>query len=123
MTIFLLTLLGVGFAVGVLSAASGIGWGVLIVPLLLLHPEISPKQAVTISLFAFLLNGAVASFFNFRAGFIIWQYALWLGAGGIAGAVVGSQVLRTVPPNILERVIGIVIIIVGLKMLFLRTSP
>ncbi len=71
--LFWLVLLGAGFGAGAVSAATGIGWGILIVPLLLLKSDIPPKQVVAIALLSFLFNGAMASFQNVRHGLVVWD--------------------------------------------------
>ncbi|MEE8395836.1 MAG: TSUP family transporter [bacterium] len=74
MDLFWLVLLGAGFGAGAVSAATGIGWGILIVPLLLLlKSDIPPKQVVAIALLSFLFNGAMASFQNVRHGLVVWD--------------------------------------------------
>ena len=70
-----------GAIVGTLNAATGVGWGIIVIPVLFLIPALTPRQAVAVSLLAYLFNSLVASFENVRSGLIVWRYAVYLSAG------------------------------------------
>ena len=60
-------LLVLGAIVGTLNAATGVGWGIIMIPVLFLIPALTPQQAVAVSLLAYLFNSLVASFENVRS--------------------------------------------------------
>ena len=74
-----------GAIVGALNAATGVGWGIIMIPVLFLIPALTPRQAVSVSL--------VASFENVRSGLIVWRYVVHLSAGAIVGGVYGAYLL------------------------------
>ena len=120
MDAYALLLLFVGLAVGALNASTGIGWGIITVPVLFALAPILPREAVAISIFAFLWNGLAASFENFRHGIIQWKYAAALAAGGFAGGLLGAYVLRSLPADALRRGVGVVVVLAGLRMALAR---
>ena len=84
---------------GTLNAATGVGWGIIMIPVLFLIPALTPQQAVAVSLLAYLFNSLVASFENVRSGLIVWRYAVYLSAGAIVGGVSGRICSRTSRPS------------------------
>ena len=66
---------------GTLNAATGVGWGIIMIPVLFLIPALTPQQAVAVSLLAYLFNSLVASFENVRSDLIVRRYAVYLSAG------------------------------------------
>ena len=66
------------------------------IPVLFLIPALTPQQAVSVSLLAFLFNSLVASFENVRCGLIVWHYAVYLSAGAIGGGVYRAYLLKNV---------------------------
>lgn len=109
-----------GLLVGAVNASTGIGWGIMTIPLLFMIPGIQPREAIAISLLAFVCNGVAASIENVRYGAINWKYAVWLAAGGVAGGLVGAWVLRSVPGATLERAVGVLVVLAGLWILASR---
>ena len=117
---YALGLLFLGFLVGALNASTGIGWGVITVPILFLLPALPARQAVAVSLLALLFSGAVASIENIRHGLVHSRYAAYLAAGGVAGGFLGAQFLRGIPTLPLRRVVGVIVIAAGVRMITAR---
>ena len=88
-------LLVLGAIVGTLNAATGVGWGIIMVPVLFLIPGLTPQQAVAVSILAYLFNSLVASFENVRGGLIVWNYAVYLSIGAIIGGMIHRSLLDT----------------------------
>lgn len=117
MDIYALLVFALGLTVGAVNASTGIGWGIMTVPLLFMIPGIQPREAIAISLLAFVCNGAAASVENLRYGAVNWMYAAWLAAGGIGGGLLGAWLLRSLPGDTLERAVGVVVVLAGLWIL------
>ena len=113
-------LLAIGVIIGAVNSATGIGWGIINVPILLSLPFLNPKQAIALSVFAALFVNAMASFENLKRGYIVWQYLLWMAAGGIFGGYVGAYVLSVVSPHLIKRTVAILCIGVGFKLLLVK---
>lgn len=84
-----LMVLGVG--VGLLSGFFGIGGGFLIVPGLILAADMKLEEATSASLVAVTAFGITAAGSYAWSGLVDWQVAALLIAGGVAGAMAGTQ--------------------------------
>ena len=113
-------LLVLGAIVGTLNAATGVGWGIIMIPTLFLIPALTPQQAVAISIFAYLFNSLVASFENLRSGLIVWNYAAYLSIGAIIGGAAGAYLLKNVSALTLKRIVGVLVIAAGANLLVNR---
>ena len=113
-------LLALGLVVGTLQASTGVGWGVITIPLLFLIPGLKAQQVVAVSMLASLFNVAAASFENIRHGNMHWRYALYIAAGAVVGGFIGAYLLRNLPALAIRRSVGVIAILAGTRMLFAR---
>ena len=113
-------LLVLGAIVGTLNAATGVGWGIIMIPTLFLIPSLTPRQAVAVSLLAYLFNSLAASFENVRSGLIVWHYAAYLSIGAIIGGAAGAHLLQTFSALTLKRIVGVLVIAAGANLLVNR---
>ncbi len=110
-------LLVLGLVAGTINAATGAGWGIIVVPILFLIPALTPQQAVAVSILAYLFNSLLASAENVRGGLIVWNYAAWLIAGAALGGVVGAHLLTSLSALTLKRIVGVLVIGAGVSLL------
>ena len=101
---FLLILGGLG--AGFLSGTIGIGGGVLFVPTMTVIFRLSQAVAQGTSLVAIIPTAIVGGFTHLREGNVQVRPALWMGGGGLVGAIIGAVVAVAVPGPILARVWG-----------------
>ncbi|MGH7476227.1 MAG: sulfite exporter TauE/SafE family protein [Longimicrobiales bacterium] len=125
----LVTLFGVGIAVGVVSGLLGIGGGVLIVPFLYffyehgswsgtaLAPALHAAVAHATSLFIILPTAIRGTLTYNHAGLVAWQAALPIGAASVVAAIAGASAATVVAPEVLKLSFGIVLLVSGLRML------
>jgi uncharacterized membrane protein YfcA len=115
------TLLGI--VVGVLSSASGLGGGFLVVPFLLQFGK-EVKVAVGTS-FLFIFMVAISSLFGHaKAGNIDWKIGALLALGGIVGAQAGPFILEHISDQNFKRFFSVFLICTGLWLFFqTRTTP
>ena len=95
--------LGVGFAVGVVSGLVGAGGGFLIVPALSLFGGLAMPEAVATSLFVIALQS-----FAGLGGHVVnteldWQLLSLVTVAAVAGSLVGVRVARHLSPAMLRR--------------------
>lgn len=95
-----------GFAAGFLSGTIGIGGGALFVPTMTVGIGLSQALAQGTSLVAIVPTALVSTITHIRQGNVLLDAALWMGCGGVVGAVVGALVAIEVPESILARVWG-----------------
>ena len=112
-------LLILGLAAGALSGLVGIGGGILIVPALVFLFGFSQQQAQGTTL-ALLVPpiGILAAWTYYQKGFVNIHAALIIIAGFVVGSLMGARLATTMPGGTLEKVFGIFLVLVGVKMFF-----
>ena len=100
----------IGITVGILSSASGLGGGFMVVPLLIFLGR-EAKLAVGTS-FVFILIVAISSIIaHYRLGNVDLKTGLILGLGGIVGAQVGPQILQHVSEQNFKRIFSVLLVL------------
>lgn len=107
-----------GFIVGVLSGFFGIGSGFVLVPLLVYLYGMNRLRAHGTSLVAISVISLAASGVYGEDELMDWSIALWLALGGVIGAAIGGRIARAWKPGILLRVVGALLVVVGIKMIY-----
>ena len=111
----LLLVLG-GLGAGFLSGTIGIGGGLLFVPTLTVGFRLSQAVAQGTSLVAIIPTAIVGGFTHLREGNVLVTPALWMGGGGVVGAVIGALVAVEVPGPVLARVWGAFLVFSGVRL-------
>jgi uncharacterized membrane protein YfcA len=108
-----------GLSVGVLSGIIGIGGGVLLVPALIYLFHQNQRVAQGTSLGALLAPvGALAFLEYYRAGEVNVKAAVWITVGFLIGGYFGGLSAQHIPENVLRRIFGVVLLLLGVQMLF-----
>ncbi len=117
MIILLYVILGI--TVGVFSGLVGIGGGILLVPALIFFFKLTQQQAQGTTL-ALLVPpiGLLAAWTYYKQGYVDLRIALFIAIGFILGSFFGAKISIGLPEAVLQRVFGIVLLLVGLKFLF-----
>lgn len=118
-----LVLIGGGFAAGFLSGTIGIGGGALFVPTMTVGIGLSQAVAQGTSLVAIVPTSLVSSITHFREGNVLREVALWMGGGGVVGAVLGALVAVAVPGNVLARVWGAFLLFTAYRLAAQALKP
>ncbi|MDA0998904.1 MAG: sulfite exporter TauE/SafE family protein [bacterium] len=117
MDLYALGLLIYGIFIGTVNTSTGIGWGVATVPFLFFFvPGLSPAQVVAVSLVGGIFSNGAATVENFRGDLIHWRTAAYLAAGAAAGGIIGSHIIRSLPAAPLRRILGVIVLILGARM-------
>jgi uncharacterized protein len=95
-----------GFGAGFLSGTIGIGGGLLFVPTMTIGFRVSQAVAQGTSLVAIIPTAIVGGVTHLRRGNVLIRPALWMGGGGVVGAVIGALVAVEVPGPWLARIWG-----------------
>jgi len=107
-----------GAGIGFLSGLTGTGGGIFLSPLLLFTGWLDPRKSAGVSAAFILVNsvaglaGNLASVRGLPGALPVWALAAM--AGGFVGAGLGSRRLGHLA---LQRVLGVVLIVAGLKLL------
>jgi len=113
-----------GIAAGIISSMFGVGGGVLMVPILALGFSFGQKSAQGMSLFIMLpmaLAGAIRYKLNPDIPINLPVCGM-VALGGIAGAMIGTQIVFNIPQVVLKRIFAVFIIITGIYMI-IKTLP
>ena len=106
-----------GLFAGVLSGIFGIGGGLIIVPSLVLLGGWTVSEAAGTSLAALLLPvGLLGAYLYWRAGHVNVVAAVILAAGLFVGAAFGARIGLAAPPAIVQRLLGVLLLVVGLRL-------
>ena len=119
MSITLIVLvIGVGVSVGVMSAMFGVGGGIIMVPFIVLALDQSQHVAEGTSLLVIVPTAMAGVIAHHKRGYIDPRKALNLAATGVFGAVAGSKIALSLPPDRLQSAFGVFTIVVGAKLLW-----
>jgi uncharacterized membrane protein YfcA len=100
-----------GLAAGLLSGTIGVGGGILMVPLMTVGYRLPQTLAQGTSLLAIIPTAIVGGVTHLREGNVVLDGALFMGGGGVVGAILGALVAVHVPGAVLARVFAVVLIV------------
>jgi uncharacterized membrane protein YfcA len=110
-----------GAGIGLLSGLTGTGGGIFLTPLLLLSHWARTKQAAAVSALFIFVNSiaGLSGYFisNHNVPLLAFPLALAAVVGGVIGSYLGS---RRLPAKALLRLLAIVLVIAGLKLICTR---
>lgn len=107
---------GGGLLVGLVSGSMGIGGGILLVPMMVIGFSFGQQVAQGTSLAAIIPSALVGAVTNDRGGNVDRRAALWVGAAGCCGAVVGSLSAVHLPRALLVRLFGALLLYSGYRL-------
>lgn len=107
----------IGLGAGVLSGLFGIGGGTVIVPALVLLLGFGQKTAIGTSLAALVLPVAALSVVAYaRAGHVRFGVALLLGAGILAGSLLGTRIALGTSDVVLRRLFAVFLVAIAVRL-------
>ena len=110
-----------GLLAGILSGAFGIGGGTIMVPLLVLWFGLTQHQAQGTALAVMLAPVFILAVMRYyAAGNVNVQMAIFIACGFVVGALLGAHWIQGVPDATLKRAFGVFLILMGVKMAFLK---
>ena len=109
--------LGLGFAIGILSAILGVGGGFVLVPAMIYLLGMPTAVVIGTSNFQILFVAANVTFLQaVTNGTVDVVLALLLIIGGVIGAPIGSRVAAKLPSVVLRALMSVVILIVASQL-------
>ncbi len=123
-------LLSTGIGVGIFSVLTGLGGGVILVPILSLLFKFPLKKAVGTTAFVMLFNtipgvvgriysgyGLVFENFNYNIGFLIPELSIPLIIGAAIFAPIGAQLNFKLDNKIFKKIAGVLFFVISVKMI------
>jgi uncharacterized protein len=117
----ILAYLALGLVAGFLSGIVGIGGGVIIVPALVFIFGLTQHQAQGTTL-ALLVPpiGLLAAWTYYTNGYVNLKIAGFVCLGFFLGGLFGGKIAVGLSNAVLEKVFGVVILLIGIKMILGR---
>jgi len=106
-------LLPLFFAVGTISAISGIGGGVFLVPILM-GIGMTHKKAVTLSLLSISISSIFSSTFYIYHSFVDMKVAVILAISSIPMSYVGSELTLRTKTVLFKKIFAIFIVFIAI---------
>jgi uncharacterized membrane protein YfcA len=113
-----LALLLVGVLGGLLSGAFGVGGGTVMVPLMIWLLGFDQRRAAATSLAAIVPTAIAGSIGYLANGQLDLAAALLIALGGIAGTLIGTKLLRTLPLGWLRWMFIVLLVLVAIRLFF-----
>lgn len=107
----------VGFCSGIISGM-GIGGGTILIPALLFFTDITQQQAQGVNLIYFVPTAITALITHQKKGNLDWKTARPLAVLGLAGAAAGAFLAVSLESEILRRIFGGFLFLMGLSEMF-----
>jgi len=95
------------FAGSLLQGLAGFGGAFVSIPLILLYAE--PRWAAPVVVLCYTINRVPAMFVLRRN--LMWDHSLLLIAAAIPGALFGGLLLKSMPPGLIMKIMGTVLIL------------
>lgn len=103
--------------VSTLSGLFGIGGGSIMVPAMLLLFNIPAHIATATSMFTIFFISFIGASTHIVLGHVVWKYAIFFIPGAWIGGTIGAKVNQRLNGNILEKLLIIVLIVLGLQLI------
>ena len=116
MSITMLVLLALSFAVGVSIGAVGIG-GILLIPALAVFGGLEVHRAMATALFTFFFTGVAGALLFHRRGSIDWRLTVPLSLGALACGFLGAWVNARMGAPALSLILAALIVFAGIYTL------
>ncbi|BAV94845.1 sulfite exporter TauE/SafE family protein [Ichthyobacterium seriolicida] len=114
--ITVLLLVFVGICAGVLSGLTGVGGGIIMIPLLILFFGVSQFKAQGISLAAMLPPIGIMAVINYyKQGMVEVKFAVVISIAFVIGAFLGSKIALSLNQRTVKIIFGALLVFCGLK--------
>jgi hypothetical protein len=115
----ILILLLIGLMAGFVSGTFGVGGGIVLIPALIFVMGFTQHQAQGTSLALMIAPiGLIAAWNYYKQGFVNIKVAAILLIAFFAGSYFGSLLAVNISGKILQKIFGVMMIIVALKLIF-----
>jgi uncharacterized membrane protein YfcA len=108
--IFTLLLLVVAFFAGFLGALTGLGGGVVVIPVLVLLFHVDIHYAMGASLISVMATSSGTAIAFLREGYTNLRIAMFLETGAVVGALIGALLIKIIPTSIIAIIFSLVLL-------------
>lgn len=119
---FALFILGGSFAAGLLGALTGLGGGIIVVPMLTLLFHVDLRYAIGASLVSVIATSSGAAAAYVREGYTNVRVGILLEVATTIGALVGAALAGIIPTSALAILFGLVLLYTAYRSMQQRTE-
>jgi len=105
-------------AAGMISSMTGVGGGVIKVPLMNIHMHVPIKIASATSSYMIGITAFSGAIVYFLHGDLLLEYAAAIAIGACIGSMIGTRIVRHLNANSIRKYFSIVLLIVSILILF-----
>lgn len=110
-----------GLVAGTIGGALGLGGGAIMVPALVIYFGLTQHEAQGTALTVMMIPVFILAVMRYyQAGNVKVQMAIFIAIGFAVGALIGAHYVQSIPAPQLKRYFGIFVILIGIKMVFLK---
>jgi len=110
----------IGLASGIASGLLGVGGGIVMVPAFIYILNKDAKVAVATSLAVIIPSAIVGVWKHSQQKLVDWQLVLGVFVLAIVGAYIGAVLNHHLSSNAVQRIFGVMMVLLGIKMIFLK---
>jgi uncharacterized protein len=110
----------IGLLSGMISGLLGVGGGVVMVPAFIYLLNKDAKVAIATSLAVIIPAAIVGVWKHSQQNLIDWPLVLGVFLFAAAGAYLGATLNHHLSSNAVQKIFGVMMIVVGIKMTFLK---
>lgn len=107
---------GIGLAMGVISALFGIGGGIILIPVVVTLFGFSQQLAAGTSLTAVAPIAILGAWRQSRSGATDWSAGLRFGIPAVPGGILGATVAVSVSGDVVRALFALILVAVGIRM-------
>jgi uncharacterized membrane protein YfcA len=108
--LYYVMLMAVGVLAGMLGALTGLGGGIIVIPILTLFFHVHIYQAMAAGLIATLTTSSGAAAALLKEGYTNLKLGMLLEVGTAVGAIVGAWLVAYLPVHFIEGLFGVVLL-------------
>ncbi len=112
--------LTIGLAAGVLGGILGIGGGIIMIPGMVYLLNMPQHTAQGVSLAAMAVTASVGAYSHYRQGNVRLSIVPWIIPTAMVFALLGAYLAGMLEASLLQRVFGVVLLLMGGRMVIAR---
>lgn len=112
----------VGILAGLVGALCGVGGGIIMVPAFAVILKMDQKSAVATSLAVVVVTAVMGTLNHVmkKSDLIDWRLVAFVAVGAGVAAWFGTDLMRTLSSSTLTKVFGVLLVLVGVRMLMMK---
>ena len=115
----ILLLIIIGLVAGTLGGMVGLGGGIILIPALILIMKLDQQTAQGTSIAIMLPPIGLFAVYNYyKAGYVNMKYAFVIAMAFMVGGYFGSSLALKLSPDVMRKVLSVVLVVIALKMFF-----